>query len=114
MERDQVDIEDLEAFINGLKHSIDSLDKVNHDASQGYQAKLAKAISQLRMKKMDKIEPLPEHIGKLSDEDVKNILLKKLKDLKEILETGDYNQSRRFKIVMEIVKLREKISSIKV
>lgn len=112
MEPDQVDIDDLEAFIKGLKHSIDSLDQYDKNLSQGFQAKLAKAISQLRVKKMDKIEPLPDHIGNLSGEDVKKFLLNKLNQLKTMLESGEYLQSRRFKLVMEIAKLREKINSL--
>ena len=112
MDEDQVDIEDLEAFIDGLKHSIDSLDQVKTQASHGFQAKLAKTISQLRLKKVSKIEPPPAHIGKLTKEDMKKLLLKELEQLKGVLESGEYMKSRKFKLVLEIAKLREKISTL--
>ena len=51
-----VDIEDFEAFINGLKVSFDSLEHVKSNNSKGIQAQMAKAISLLREKRLDKIE----------------------------------------------------------
>ena len=45
------DIEDIEAFIKGLKDTFDSLDEKDLKNSKGLQVQLAKAISLLRQKK---------------------------------------------------------------
>ena len=78
MAKDKVDIEDLEAFIDGLKHSFDTLEDIDPTQSKGFQAQLAKAISDLRIKRAAKIEPLPKHIGQFTKEDLKNLLIKEL------------------------------------
>ncbi len=102
------DIEDIEAFIDGLKTSFDSLDGVN--MTQGFQMQLAKAISSLRVKKVAKIEPNPKFIGQV---DLKNFLLNKLEFLKNLLDSGGiYKSNRKFKLVMEIAKLREKLNRL--
>ncbi len=102
------DIEDIEAFIDGLKTSFDSLDMAN--MTQGFQMQLAKAISSLRVKKVAKIEPNPKFIGQV---DLKNFLLNKLEFLKNVLNSeGIYKSNRKFKLVMEIAKLREKINRL--
>ena len=75
MTPDKVDIEDLEAFIHGLKVSLDTLENIDATQAIGFQAQLAKAISDLRLKRQAKIEPLPEHIGHFTKKD----LMKKLK-----------------------------------
>jgi hypothetical protein len=107
MKEEHVDVEDIEAFIDGLKKSFDSLDEL--DTHQGFQMQLAKAISSLRQKKVSKIEPLPKVIGPI---DVKDYLLKKLEDLKSILESDDIKSSKKFNLVMEIAKLREKLNEL--
>ncbi|MFX1337386.1 MAG: hypothetical protein ACFFDK_02110 [Promethearchaeota archaeon] len=107
MKNDQIEIDDIEAFIDGLKKSFDSLDEV--DSHQGFQMQLAKAISSLREKKVSKIEPLPKSIGPI---DVKKYLLKKLEDLTSILESDDIKSSKKFNLVMEIAKLREKLNEL--
>ena len=110
MEDDQVDVDDIEAFINGLQTSIDSLADASPDETTGFQARLAKAISSLRVKKMSKIEPMPERIRKLSKEEAKNFLINKLEFLKDTLDEDITNSTRRFSLLMKIAKLREKIS----
>ncbi len=107
MNDEPIDIEDIEAFIDGLKKSFDSLDQV--DSHQGFQMQLAKAISSLRLKKIAKIEPLPTSIKPI---DLKDYLLKKLEDLKLILESENIRSSKRFTLVMEIAKLREKLNEL--
>jgi len=108
---DQVEIEDLQAFIDGLKVSFDSLELSEPTDSQGMQAQMAKAISQLREKKLDKIKPLPKLLGHVTKKDLKNYFLKQLKELKEILESNNYNSNKKFELVMQITKLREKINN---
>ena len=108
---DPVDIEDLEAFINGLKVSFDTLEHIQKDNSQGIQAQVAKAISQLRAKKLDKIEPLPKLLGHVTKEDLKNLFLNRLEKLKFILESNNYPKTRKFDLIMKIVKLKEKVNS---
>ncbi|MHA1490290.1 MAG: hypothetical protein ACTSRI_11625 [Promethearchaeota archaeon] len=112
MEGEKIDIEDLEAFIDGLKTSFDMLGNVNKLESQGFQSQLAKAISKLRLKKVAKIDPLPELLGHYSPMKLKNYLLDKLKELNQILETGDFGPSRKFKLVMKIAQLRARITSM--
>lgn len=114
MEGDKIDIEDLEAFIDGLKISFDMLGDVDKLESQGFQSQLAKAISKLRLKKMDKIEPLPKLLGHYSPMKLKKYLLDKLKELKQVLETEteDFGPNRKFKLVMKIAQLRARITSM--
>lgn len=54
---DNIDIEDIEAFIDGLKNSFDTLESADLMESQALhiQARLAKTISKLRLKKMARI-----------------------------------------------------------
>jgi len=79
-----IDIEDLEAFINGLKHSIDSLEGTDPLKAQGFQAQLAKTISKLRIKIMSKIYIPPKLTKIRTKEDLKNYLLKQLEELKKL------------------------------
>ncbi|MFX1302375.1 MAG: hypothetical protein ACFE9X_03365 [Promethearchaeota archaeon] len=112
MVKDKVDIEDLEAFINGLKDSFDTLEGLDPTKSRGFQAQLAKAISDLRLKRAAKIEPLPKHIGHFTKEDLKNYLLKELESLQNLLDSSDYNRRRKFDLVMKITKLREQVNNM--
>ena len=107
---DTVDIADLEAFIDGLKVSFDSLEHIASSNSKGVQAEVAKAISQLRSKKLDKIEPLPKLLGHVTKEDLKNLFLNRLEKLKIILESNNYPFARKFDLVMKIAKLRAKVN----
>jgi hypothetical protein len=111
MSNDSVDIRDLEAFINGLQKSIDTLEQHTTSDSQGFQAQLAKAISLLRIKMVDKRESFPKHVKRMSKEEMKTFLLKELKSLKKNLESEEVSR-RKFKLVMQITKLRERISSL--
>jgi len=104
---EHIDVEDIEAFIDGLKKSFDNLDEIV--PHQGFQMQLAKAISSLREKKVSKIETLPKFIGPI---DMKEFLLKKLEELKNILETDDIKSSKKFNLVMEIAKLRERLNEL--
>ena len=112
MPNDRVELEDLEAFIDGLKVSIDTLENVDPSKAKGFQAQLAKAISDLRIKRAAKIEPLPEHIGHFTREDLKNYLLKELESLQDHLDSTDYNWHRKFDLVKKIALLREQINSM--
>jgi hypothetical protein len=105
-----IDIDDIEAFIQGLKVSFDNLDNV--ESYQGFQMQLAKAISSLRMEKVAKLESLPKSIKPI---DLKDYLLKKLEELKTILESDEIKNKtmRRFDLSLEIAKLREKIKELK-
>jgi hypothetical protein len=112
MTKDKIDIEDLEAFISGLKHSFDTLEDIDPVQSKGFQAQLAKAISDLRIKRAAKIEPLPKHIGQLSKEDLKNLMLKELESLQNDLETSEYNWRKKFELVKKIVLVREQVNNM--
>jgi len=112
MPSDTVEIEDLEAFIDGLTTSLDTLGDVDPIKARGFQAQLAKAISDLRLKRAAKIEPLPEHIGHFTKEDLKNYLLKELESLQDHLDSSDYNRRKKFVIVKKIALVREQINSM--
>jgi len=109
---DKVDIEDLEAFIDGLKTSLDSLGDIDPQQSKGFQAQLAKAISDLRSKRKAKIEPLPKRIRNLTNEDLKIFLLKELESLQHYLDNSDYNRRDKFKVVMKLTRIREQVNSM--
>ena len=108
------DIEDIEAFIKGLKDTFDALDEKDLKNSKGLQVQLAKAISLLRQKKAAKIEQIPklDFRTTASREVLKNFLLNKLEFLKNHLDSEEIPISKRFNLVMQIAKLREKISSL--
>lgn len=108
--KDPVDIKDLEAFIDGLKISFDLLGEADPTESKGFQSQLARAISMLRLKKQEKMMSRPEFIRKIKKEELKNFLLNKLEFLKTSLEEYELYPSKKFKLVMQIAKLREKIS----
>ncbi|TXT56293.1 MAG: hypothetical protein BAJALOKI2v1_590016 [Promethearchaeota archaeon] len=108
---DPIEITDLEAFIEGLKTSFDSLEDAEPKTSQGFQAQLAKAISELRLKKMARTEKIPKHLGHVTKEDLKNFFLNELQYLKGLLESNDFNNRKKFELVMKITKLREKINN---
>ncbi|MBD3196978.1 MAG: hypothetical protein GF317_18135 [Candidatus Lokiarchaeota archaeon] len=108
---DQVDIKDLEAFMQGLQVSFDSLEQAQIDDSKGIQAQMAKAISQLREKKVAKIKPMPKLLGHVTKEDLKKFFLNQLEDLKALLESNNFNNNRKFDLVMKITQLREKVNS---
>ena len=111
MPDDKVDIKDLEAFIDGLKVSLDMLDGVDASKSKGFQAQLAKAISDLRVKRVQKFEPLPKLLGNVTKDDIKRYLLKELDQLNQYLETQDYPRGK-FNLVMKIAKLRAEINQM--
>ncbi|MFW9998534.1 MAG: hypothetical protein ACFE9Q_01355 [Candidatus Hodarchaeota archaeon] len=112
MGKDKVEIEDLEAFINGLKDSFDTLENIDPTQSKGFQAQMAKAISDLRSKRAAKIEPLPKHIGHFTKEDLKIYLLKELESLQDLLDSSDYNRRRKFELVKKIALLREQVNNM--
>jgi hypothetical protein len=106
---DKIEIEDLEAFIDGLINSFDTLGDIDPNQSKGFQAQLAKAISDLRTKRYDKIEPLPKHIGKV---DLKMLLLTELETLQDNLDSSNFNPRSKFKLVQKIALVREQINSM--
>ncbi|MGQ4876096.1 MAG: hypothetical protein ACP6IY_18680 [Promethearchaeia archaeon] len=108
--KDPIDIEDLEAFIEGLKVSFDSLGEADPLESKGFQSQLARAISMLRLKKQEKIKSKPEFIPQMNKDELKNFLLNKLEFLKTLLKDYELYPSRKFRLVMQITKLRERIS----
>jgi hypothetical protein len=112
MPDDTIEIQDLEAFIDGLTTSLDTLGDIDPDKARGFQAQLAKAISDLRIKRAAKIEPLPEHIGHFTKADLKNYLLKELVKLQDHLDSSDFNRRRKFDLVKKIALLREQINSM--
>lgn len=107
---DPVDINDIESFIDGLRQSFDCLEEIEPDGSKGTQAKLAKAISQLREKKLDRIPAIPKFLGVVKKEDIKKFFLDQLNYLKVLLESSEYSENDKFKLVMKITQLREKIN----
>lgn len=111
MPNDPVDIRDLEAFISGLKTSLDMLDGVDPSESKGFQAQLAKTISDLRVKRKEKFEPLPKILGHVTKEDLKNYLLKELDQLMRYLDTQEYPRGK-FNLVKKIVNLRAEINHL--
>ncbi|MFX1503805.1 MAG: hypothetical protein ACFFDH_22780 [Promethearchaeota archaeon] len=110
MEKDKIEIEDLEAFIDGLKDSFDTLEHIDPTQAKGFQSQMAKAISDLRSKRAAIIEPLPEHIGHVTKSDLKNLLLKELESLQNHLDSSDYNYRRKFELVKKIALLREQVN----
>ncbi|TFG00224.1 MAG: hypothetical protein EU541_02970 [Promethearchaeota archaeon] len=112
---DPVDIKDIESFIEGLKKSFDVLDKLESEEKQGIQAQLAKAISKLREKKLDKTEPIPTALGDVSKQELKKILLTQLSNLNNALKSFDSSVSsskEKFRVVREIENIREKINKL--
>ncbi|MFX1502564.1 MAG: hypothetical protein ACFFDH_16500 [Promethearchaeota archaeon] len=112
MAKDKVEIEDLEAFIDGLKNTFDTLENIDPNQSKGFQAQLAKAISDLRLKRAAKIEPLPKHIGRFTKKDLKNLLLKELQSLQNDLDSSNYNWRKKFELVKKIALLREQVNNM--
>ena len=112
MPSDTIEIEDLEAFIDGLTTSLDTLGDIDPTKIGGFQAQLAKAISDLRLKRAAKIEPLPEHIGHFTKADLKNYLLKELQTLQDHLDSSDFNRRKKFDLVKKIALVREQINSM--
>jgi hypothetical protein len=109
MPSDKIEIEDLEAFIDGLITSFDTLGDIDLNEAKGFQAQLAKAISDLRSKRADKIEPLPKHIGRI---DLKALLLSELEALQNDLDSSNYNRRNKFKLVRKIALIREQINAM--
>jgi len=110
MSEDRIDISDLESFINGLKTSLDMLDGADPSQSKGFQASLAKTISDLRIKRTEKFEPLPKILGNVTKEDIKNYLLKELEQLRDYLDNQKYPRGNKFDLVKKIVHLRAEIN----
>ena len=106
----QVVVQNLELIIKDLEKSIDSLD--NATSIEGIQAKLARAISELRGERINKIESIPINSGQASKQDLKNFLLLRIEDLKDLLESSDSNNRKKFDLLMEITQLRAKISNL--
>ena len=78
------------------------------------QLQLARAISLLRNKKLAKIVQIPKVNSETPDsrEGLKNFLLNKLELLKTHLDSENIVHSRKFRFLMQIARLREKINSL--
>ncbi|MFW9950898.1 MAG: hypothetical protein ACFFKA_12335 [Candidatus Thorarchaeota archaeon] len=111
MTGDRIDIKDLESFIDGLKVSMDMLDETDPVKSKGFQAQLAKTISNLRVKRVQLFEPLPKILGNVTKEDIKTYLLKELSILMEYLNNQEYPRGK-FDLVKKIVDLRAEINNL--
>ena len=109
MEGENMDAENIDAIINDLKTSFDSLENVDIEQSQGFQVKLAKTIASLRAMKVSKMEPAITP----NDKESRNYLLNQLDFFVYMLENmDDSDQKKKFDLIMKIAKLREKINSL--
>ena len=111
MNDNKVDVRDLQDFIEGLKTSLDLLEGADPSQSKGFQAQLAIAISKLRIKRSEQIEPLPKFIGNVTKEDIKKYMLDQLETLNDYLDKEEYPKGK-FNLVMEIAKLRAEIRNL--
>jgi len=111
---DHFSIDDIESFIEGLRDTFDSLNESDPKSYHGMQLQLARAISLLRHKKVAKIVQIPKVNSETpeSKEDLKNFLINKLEFLKNHLDSEKIVHSRKFRLLMEITKLREKINTL--
>ncbi len=110
---DDIEIDDIETFIDGLKNSFDRLGEADPIKSQGFQSQLAKAISVLRGKKIAIIEQIPTFNEHYTKKDLKNFLINQLEHAKTILDEEEYaNHRKKFQLVMKIAQLRETISRL--
>ena len=103
-------VQNLELIIKDLEKSIESLE--NKTSIEGIQAKLARAISDLRGERISKIESIPIKSGQASKQEMKNFLLLRIEDLKDLLDSSDINFKQKFDLLMEITQLRAKISNL--
>ena len=103
-----MDAENIDAIINDLKISFDSLENVDIEQSQGFQVKLAKTIASLRAMKVTIMVPARAP----KDEESRNYLVIQLDFFVYLLENmDDSDQKKKFDLIMKIAKLREKINS---
>ncbi len=108
----QVVVQNLELIIKDLENSIDSLEDKTYIEARGIQAKLARAISELRGERISKIESIPINSGQASKQEMKNFLLLRIEDLKDLLDSSEINFKKKFDLLMEITQLRAKISNL--
>jgi len=109
MEGDNIDAENIDAIINDLKVTFDSLENVEIEKSQGFQVKLAKTIASLRAMKVANMKP----VSTPKDKESRNYLVNQLDFFVYMLENmSDDDQTRKFDLIMKIAKLREKINSL--
>jgi len=105
-------INDLEAFINGLRFSFDQLNKAESEESKGFQFQLARVISNLRVKKRAIIEQNPSFNARLSKEDMKKVLHEQLEQMKVFLENCEYNSRKRSEMLLKIEYLDKRINNL--
>ncbi len=108
------DIDDIEAFIKGLKDTFDKLDTNDFKDVQGLQSNLAKAISLLRNKKIALFEPQFDPNIPTTKEEIKNFLIKELELLKNLLDSDEFKDksSKKFNLALKIANLRERIKNL--
>jgi len=104
-------INDLEAFINGLRISFDQLDKTELEESNGFQYRLAKVISNIRIKQREISEQDPTFNANLSKEGMKRVLSKQLEQMKKFLENGNMNRNKRSELLLKIKTLTKRLEN---
>jgi len=104
-------INDLEAFINGLRVSFDQLDKAEVEESNGFQYRLSKVISNIRMKQREISEQEPSFNADLSREGMKRVLSKQLEQMKTFLQNGNMNGNKRSELLLKIKTLTERLEN---
>ena len=109
---DPIEPKDIQSFIDGLKTSFDFLGEADIMESKGFQAQIAKAISNLRMKKIARIDKQLKYSEKFTKEELKQYLIAELEELKEALDSQGISIRKRYGMVLEITKLRERISQL--
>ena len=112
MVNNDVEIDDIETFIDGLKNSFDRLGDADPEKSQGFQSQLAKAISVLREKKIAIIEQIAKFNENYNQKDLKNFLMNQLEYAKTMLDNEFKFHRKKFELVMKIAQLRETISHL--
>ena len=104
------DLKDIETFIDGLKKMLDILGDADPTQSNGFQAQFAKAISILRLKKIDQIDSQPKFGDHFTPEELKSFLLAQLMHVKNLLGNNEFDNKKKIDLVLKIAKLREQIN----
>ena len=105
-------IQDLECFIDGLKVSLDNLGEIDPIESRGFQSKIAKAISTLRVKKVAITEPIPQFTGHFTKVGMKEYLLNQLDHMQISLENTENHEKNKTQLLLKIDRLKGKLSNL--
>ena len=112
MKEDELELSDIDFFIDGLKNSFDILGDSDPMQSRGFQVQFAKAISILRLKKIAKIDFQPKFGDHFTSEVIKNTLLDQLEQVKKLLASNELNEKKNFDLVLKIAKIREQLKAL--